>query len=68
MLRAFRKFCLVGTPVLALACTGQIGDSGRRTDHTGQTPDPVTPDDPGDTTPPTGTPIAPSIMFTRKAQ
>jgi Protein of unknown function (DUF1592)/Protein of unknown function (DUF1588)/Protein of unknown function (DUF1595)/Protein of unknown function (DUF1587)/Protein of unknown function (DUF1585) len=26
MFRALRKLCLVGAPVLALACTGQIGD------------------------------------------
>src|SRR3954468_16568790 len=55
MLRAFRKFCLVGTPVLALACTGQIGDGGHRTSGPGQTPDPG-PDDPGDVTPPTDMP------------
>jgi hypothetical protein len=55
MLRALRKYCVIGAPMLAMACTGQIGTGGssRGSDRGNNPVDPGNPDDPGDTTDPT---------------
>jgi len=48
MLRALRKFCVIGVPALTMACTGQIGTGGRSMDRGASPTDPGNPDeDPG---------------------
>jgi hypothetical protein len=55
MVRTLRKLCLVGAPMLAVACTGQIGaGSGGDPGASGSTPGSTSPGDPGSTMGPSG--------------
>jgi hypothetical protein len=60
MSRALRKFCLVATPIWAIACTGQILDgTGRKS----ATPNgPAEPEDPGMTPTKPGDPVKPPVV------